>query len=134
MKRFIYIFFLFTIISCSSDDDNPGTDVNSSALGGKWNLVNISGGFLGVDHDFENGVIIWDFNENSKTITVTNNNTDTTINDILPTGTYPYSLMTIQGNQELFITEISRGNFELSGNEFIINEQFKDGMRIIFRR
>ncbi|WP_281986258.1 hypothetical protein [Aquimarina aggregata] len=128
----VYVVLILSMISCSNDDDS--NDAIASGLNGKWNLVNISGGFTGIDHDFANGTIVWDFNETNNMVTVTNNNTDTTISDILPSGTYSYSIVDKESIKELIVNDINRGTFEMTNDEFIINEQFRDGFRVVFRR
>ncbi len=136
MKYLTYTLFFLALLGCSNDDDAPVTipDVNVSGLDGKWNLVAVTGGFLGVDHIFEPGTIVWDFDETSKTIDVVNNNTDTTLEDGLSTGTYNYSIQTIEGNQELIVNEISIGNVKVINNRFTIDEQFRDGFLFSFQR
>ena len=134
MKHLLYILLFAITVGCSNDDDTSDPDISSSGLNGTWNLVNVLGGFVGIDHDFENGVIIWDFDENNNTVNITNNNTDNTIYDVLPTGTYTYSLVDIQGNQELVVGDRNLGNLEINDSEFTVNEQFRDGFRVTFRR
>ncbi|WP_132066066.1 MULTISPECIES: hypothetical protein [Aquimarina] len=137
MKHFIYVIFLFTIIGCSGDDDgapvNPPS--NPSGLTGIWNLVNVTGGFAGINDDFDKGVIVWDFDDTKKRVEVTNNNAaNSSTEDLFPTGIYTFSIITINGNKELIVNERNLGNFEITTNEFVVDEQFKDGFRYTFRR
>lgn len=137
MKHFICVVFLFVIIGCGSDDDvtpvNPPS--NPSGLIGIWNLVNVTGGFSGINDDFEKGVIVWDFDDTKKRVEVTNNNAaNSSTEDLFPTGVYTFSIVTINGNKELIVNERNLGNFEITTNEFIVDEQFKDGFRYTFRR
>jgi len=97
-------------------------------------MIAVSGGFIGTDHSFEKGVVVWDFDEATKTIAVTNTNTDTMLEDGLSSGTYNYSIETIQSIQELRINNNSIGNFQLGDNSFSIDEQFRDGFRYVFER
>ncbi len=133
MKHFIYILLFSIVLSCSNDDD-ASSDANNSGFNGKWNLTNVMGGFVGLDHDFPVGTIIWDVNEMSKSVTVTNTNTDTTIYDVLPTGVYEYTIETLGERQELTVKDRNLGTFELKTDEFTIDEQFKDGFRLTFKR
>ncbi|GAA4278772.1 hypothetical protein [Aquimarina mytili] len=136
MKYLTYILIFITLFSCKNDDDATVNipDVNTFGLEGKWNLVAVTGGFLGVDHIFESGTIVWDFDETSKIITVVNNNSDTNLEDSLPTGTYNYSIQTLDDVQELIINDISIGNLSLNNNTLIIDEQFRDGFLFTFQR
>ena len=59
---YLYIPFMFLLFSCTSDDDNQKTE---ATLNGSWHLVNISGGLVGVNDDFDTGLITWIFNENN---------------------------------------------------------------------
>ncbi|WP_109300816.1 hypothetical protein [Aquimarina sp. AU474] len=134
MKRLAYILLSFSILLGCSNDDDSNPEVVLSGLSGKWNLVNVNGGFVGVNHDFENGIIVWDFNETNNKVVITNSNTDDTIEDSFPTGTYNYSILEVQGNQELVVDNRNLGNFEISGSQFIVDENFRDGFRFTFSR
>ena len=81
-------------MNCKSDDDSHD---NSGTLQGEWSLVNVSGGLAGVDDNFDTGVIVWSFNQETLTLTVTNNNTEIVVYDGLPTGTYEYKVLTTDG-------------------------------------
>ncbi len=139
MSRLAFMLIFILIASCSNDDDNttsaPNPDIDSSGLDGKWSLIKVTGGFIGVDHAFKKGDIVWDFNETRQTITVVNTNTDETIEDGLSTGTYDYSINSIPGgSEELLINDSSYGNFERINSEISIDEQFRDGFRYVFER
>ncbi|MDY8135791.1 hypothetical protein [Aquimarina sp. 2201CG5-10] len=125
------LLLLFVFSGCSNDDDA----INFFSLDGTWDMVNVNGGFLGIDEDFANGTIIWDFDETNFTVTITNNNTNDEIYTILPTGTYPYSVTAFGGGQEFIINEMIIGNFGVnSNNEFVIDQQLRDGFKFTFRR
>ncbi|MDD5150489.1 MAG: carboxypeptidase-like regulatory domain-containing protein [Flavobacterium sp.] len=77
----------FIASSCSLDNwsskDEP--QINSS-----WILKNTSGGIAGINDNFNNGDVIWDFNRSNQTLTVTKK-VNTTGSGI-PAGTYSYTL------------------------------------------
>ncbi|WP_378174963.1 hypothetical protein [Aquimarina sp. SS2-1] len=131
MKRLYILLLSVMILSCSTDDD---TNNRSLGLQGEWNLVNIIGGFEGVDQDFEKGTIIWDFNETDGTITVTNNSTITDVYNGLPSGTYVYSVMDSGGSDELIVNDINLGTFTVTSIYLTIIPQFRDGFEIRFDR
>ncbi len=134
MKRALYITILAIVLGCSGDDDT-NVIIPLTGIDGVWNLINVTGGFVGTDHDFESGLITWDFEESSQTVTITNNNTDDTLEDSFPSGTYTYTIITAQGgNQEILVDGRNIGNFELTSNQFTIDETFRDGFRFTFRR
>ncbi|WP_299253550.1 hypothetical protein [uncultured Aquimarina sp.] len=53
MRNLYFLLISLVFISCSNDVHNP-----SVSLQGEWNLVNVTGGFTGIDQDFERGTII----------------------------------------------------------------------------
>ncbi|MFD2562118.1 hypothetical protein [Aquimarina rubra] len=132
MKRLYILLLSLLIISCSNDDDSTNNSLVD--LQGEWNLVNIIGGFEGIDQDFERGTIIWDFNETDGTITVTNNSTITDVYNGLPSGTYDYSVMDSGGSDELIVNDINLGTFTVTSINLTIIPQFRDGFEIRFDR
>ncbi len=137
MKYVIGILFFLSLFSCKNDDNEITVDVpdpNSLGIEGEWNLIAVTGGFLGVDHIFEAGTIVWNFDETSKTIDVVNNNTDNNLEDSLSTGTYNYSIQITNGVQELIVNEVSIGNLNIINTKFTIDEQFRDGFLYEFTR
>ncbi|MEH6534780.1 MAG: hypothetical protein V7719_00195 [Psychroserpens sp.] len=103
MKKYMYllVFALFAFACNNDDDSSPNND--EFMLNGPWSLINVSGGFAGIDDDYENGLIIWDFNLETQEVTVTNTNVELVIYDGLPTGTYDYSIETITGSNALIV-------------------------------
>ncbi len=137
MRYFVGILVFLFILSCKSDDDTPviiNPNVNSSGLQGKWSMIAVSGGFIGTDHTFAKDIVVWEFDDTSKTVKVTNNNTDNSLEDGLSTGTYNFSIRNAQDIQELIINDNSIGNFQLGNNTFSVDEQFRDGFRYVFER
>ncbi|WP_299443799.1 hypothetical protein [uncultured Aquimarina sp.] len=131
MRRLYFLMVFVVFISCSNDDDTNNTAIG---LQGEWNLVNITGGFAGVNQDFEKGTIIWDFNESDTMVTVTNNSTITGVYDGFPSGTYTYSIVAPADIDELVVNEINLGTFSTTSDSFTVNQQFRDGFEIRFER
>ena len=95
MKNILVVLCLTLVfLNCKSDDDSQE---NSATLQGEWSLVNVSGRLAGVDDNFDTGVIVWSFDQETFTLTVTNTNTETVVYDGLPTGTYDYKVLTTDG-------------------------------------
>ena len=130
MKRILFLLLVALFFSCSNDDDG------SSFIGlqGKWNLINVSGGFIGADNDFDKGIIVWEFDEISKQVVITNNNTEPGISDGLPTGTYSYSILPLNDVMELVVNEINLGVLEIRDQSFTLNELPRDGFVFSFER
>jgi hypothetical protein len=53
----IMILGIVFFTSCNNEDDS----IQTTNLNGTWNLKNVSGGFPGIDVDYENGIVTWQF-------------------------------------------------------------------------
>jgi len=106
---------------CSKDDDSD--PVPAANINGEWKLFNVSN-TSGIDDDFAPGVIKWTFNSNTNTVEVVNNNTDDTLESILPSGDYAYSLETNTSgtvcSQNFFIDSIDFGCYNLTATQLTI--------------
>ncbi|MEZ4971579.1 MAG: hypothetical protein R2814_18280 [Flavobacteriaceae bacterium] len=92
MKVYTIIPFLgliFALNGCSTE----GTLENNDKLHGTWNLINVSGGFAGVDEGMEKGQIVWKFDTDAGTLAISGINGPNNHYYGLPMGTYTYSLL-----------------------------------------
>lgn len=126
MKYYLVIACIsfFTLTNCSLDGvDNTQPQVIRIL----WNLRNVSGGVSGVDNDFASGKIVWEFNEITKKLTVSNTNTDTSIEDGLDSGTYTYAITEVGSDDYLSIAsnEVGKITITNSGNQLTINQNLK---------
>lgn len=126
---FLSLALIFSLLSCSNDDDNSPIGIE-----GEWNLTNIQGGFLGVDQDFDRGVVVWNFNPATEMVTVSNNYIGTDVSVGPASGTYPYIISAPADAEELIINEISLGVITISGTSFSLNELAIDGFKYTFNR
>ena len=117
LKSVILLFISFTFLSCSLGDNNNN---NNEVVLTQWNLIHVTGGIAGVDETFEIGDIIWFFDDTSGQLTVTNNNTDDTVQDGLDTGVYNYSFIDTGTNVFISINDIEFGALLIFSN----NQQF----------
>ena len=135
MKTTFYVFVLVLfLVSCNNNDDSiENTD---TTLEGSWSLVNASGGFAGVNDDFEVGLITWNFNQDNLELTVTNANTANVIFDGLHSGTYNYVFLTTTGEDvSLVINSISYDLTTLSSSELELDEGVAaDGFLLTFSK
>ena len=60
----LLIFALGFTTSCKNDNDLP----KATEIQGTWDLVNVSGGFAGVNCDYSQGEITWTFENNQLTV------------------------------------------------------------------
>lgn len=121
MKRnyAIVLTILFLIIAgCSKNTDKSGI----IPLNGRWNLVNVSGGFAGIDEEFEEGTIVWNFETATGTLTVENNNTSDALYDGLPSGSYTYSILSDDKNLFLYIDNIESGAIIISLGQLVLDQ------------
>ena len=91
---------ILVFTGCSTDNAHEKND----KLGGTWSLINVSGGFAGIDEDFEKEAIVWKFDTKDGTLIVANNDGSNAINNGLPTGTYTYSVLQ---EKDLFYLEVN---------------------------
>ena len=132
MKKSILTLTLLLLVlmpSCSND-----SSTNSNTVEGQWKLINVSGTFAGIDNDFAPGLITWDFNPTTQTVTVVNNN-DTELWDVFETGIYNYQIVDnpeFPCGEIIKIDGIEMGCFSISGNELVIDQSIADGFRLQF--
>jgi hypothetical protein len=121
MKYYILIAFLsfFTLTNCSVGNDNS----EPQTIRVLWNLENVSGGISGVDHDFNTGVIVWEFYIETSNLIVKNTNSDSSLEDGLNTGTYTFSTFAVGTDTYLKIGGNEVGSLTLVGdNTLVINQ------------
>jgi hypothetical protein len=118
-------------ISCDNNDDTSfiqeeSTTLNNSEIGISqaltWNLINLSGGFLGVDQDYKLDIIKWTFDTNNSILTVTNSNPENSTYNGLQQGRYQYRIHNFKGEAYLFIENYEYGIFILDKNSLLINQ------------
>ncbi len=146
----IALFIIFTELLVSCQKENLiDLDLNRKAttrlenlnqLSGTWTLITISGGFAGINENFQPNVITWQFSENNQLITVINNNPPTNaIYDGLPAGNYNYN-NTIQvncGNETVPLNIINsfESCYSISNDTLVINNnQIADGFKLTLVR
>jgi len=136
MRNLYVLLMVIVLCSCSNEDDTTVTDVlnPTSSIQGTWNLINISGGFAGINQDFEKGTIIWDFDESNGMVTITNNSTITGVYDGFASGTYTFSIVAPADIETLVVNDISLGFLTAITDNFSVSQQFRDGFQIRFER
>lgn len=119
MKIFLVSFFSFLLISSCSDSYDSVDDI----LNGTWNVANVSGGFAGMDQDFESGTITWTFDASSSMLTVANNNVLVdVIYDGLDSGTYSYSILKIDSKNHLVIDDQEFAGISFANELLFLNQ------------
>lgn len=128
----LLLLFSAFAISCNNDDDNP----YEPSISGTWSLTNISGGFAGVNTDFETGKILWVFDMDASTIHVVNNHPNgPAIYDGFETGDYSFELTEINGENQISIDGTLFGIYTVTSSELIIDQDAgSDGYVFSFHR
>mgnify|MGYP003393486961 FL=1 len=124
MKYSLIIAFIsfFALTNCSLDSVNNTQPQTTKIL---WHLNNVSGGPENVDIDFPANKVIWEFKETD--LEVNNSNTDTSIQDGLDTGIYPYEILSVGGFDYVKINsvEVGKATFSSDGSVLTINQNEK---------
>ncbi len=109
----IMIFGIVFFASCNNDDESNQVET----LSGIWNLKNISGGFPGVDVDYENAIVTWEFVPENQKLIVNNS--------VINTGPQSVYLPVQNGNYNYIITESNGKTFiQIEGYEIHTNNEY----------
>ena len=117
MKSIYFILFAIILFSCSGDDASQ--DNSDTALVEQFSLVNVSGGVDGIDHDFELGLITWQFDNANWILTVENNHIDTDVFDGLPSGTYDYQILSTTGEDAYLVIHDMNFSYKMTSSPSI---------------
>jgi len=120
--------------ACKNDDLSP----KKASINGIWNLKNVSGGFVGVDIDYTEGQVIWNFNPTNTTLIVEKNIVTTGPESIysgLDNGTYSYEIKTNGDTQTLYIDAIEHGLLMITDSTLSIDNGIaSDGFITLYER
>lgn len=133
MKPTVFLLCLaLTVMGCSNDDDANQNDNPQQSLKGSWTMVNIFGGFAGIDDDYEPGEIVWAFDEETNTLTVDNSveNDETIIASGFDSGTYDYHTETEEESDYLFVEASKFGEYYFNADTLVVDSNVgADGFR-----
>lgn len=134
MKKSIFILSILTLAllpSCSND-----SNANTDPIQGQWKLVNVKGTFAGINNNFAPGLITWDFNPITQTVTVVNNNTDPNAWAVLETGVYNYQFVNnpeLPCSQSLKIDGSVMGCYTVANDSLVIDQSIADGFAVTLK-
>jgi hypothetical protein len=114
---------LTSVTGCHSENDDPNSDYN---IDGQWNLTHVGGGIDGRDLNFDPGVIIWTFNENTGMVNIVNDSENGL--SVFQSGTYPFSIEDFGDHKTITINGMYFGSLEILQNQIHINQQVADGI------
>ncbi len=134
------VFLTNTSISCNTNDE----DVDALAkvvflreIEGLWNVDTISGRIAGITENFNEGDIIWNFEQATRTLTI---DVADGIEPPLVPGMFTYDILQSDGRSFLLINDLEQGQLLLSGSNLEIDQssmsegQFTDAFQINFSR
>ncbi|MEO9513726.1 MAG: hypothetical protein ABJN84_10475 [Flavobacteriaceae bacterium] len=137
MRISLIVLFTVLCISACSDRDDTIPDF----LHGSWDVQNISGGFAGIDQDFEAETVIWNFDSDTNILTVVNNHELVdVVYDGLDSGTYEYSILQVEDQNFLIIDEVEFAGFDFLTNQILLDQNKlstgtgADGFLLLFNR
>jgi len=132
IKLFISLICFFTLVTNCSDDTDITTE--EEAINVPWSLKSVVGGLAGTNDTFAMGTILWTFDDSSNTLIVVNNNTEEVIYDGLETGSYNYTITTIDGSDYLIVDEdYNLGRMEYINSELTLDNGIPlDGLFLTF--
>ena len=91
MKNLVlFLGLALSFVATSCNVDNLSSFEDQAQINSSWVLKNTSGGIAGINDNFNNGDVIWDFNGANQTLKVTKK--INTTGSGIPAGTYNYSL------------------------------------------
>jgi len=131
------LFFLGLVLftGCSNDDDNSSQ--TKVPINGIWNLKNVNGGFSPINIDYNQGEVLWTFNQTNSMLIVENNILTTGPEDIyagIDSGSYSYTIEIDGETQTLLIDGAERGFLIFSDGNLEINDSAADGFVSEFER
>ena len=112
-----------TVAGCDPENIDILTDYD---INGQWNLTHVGGGIDGRDLNFEPGIIIWTFNENTGMVSIDNNSGNGL--SVFQSGTYSFLIEDIDSQRTLTIDGVLFDNFETSQDQIFISQQYADGI------
>lgn len=101
--------------------DDIHTSPQDQSLNGTWKLINLSGGFAGLDENYPSGTITWTFNSHNQTLII-DNNQPTSKSFIFDSGTYNYSIIEMNTQKYLKIDNEEYGELTILSHELIIDQ------------
>lgn len=118
-------------LSCSQDPEG-------NTLNGSWRLTNATV-TDGPSLEYENGEVIWTFNESSKTLRVQNNILTTEPENVfsgLATGNYNYNIVSEGEKSYLYVEGTAQGAYANTGENLVISTEASENNNLtkVFKR
>ncbi|PCI11759.1 MAG: hypothetical protein COB73_01340 [Flavobacteriaceae bacterium] len=124
--RILTLLLSFSLfLSCNNNDNS----IQNETIIGIWNLKNVSGGFPGVDIDYEN--VLWKFVSETNVLIVESsliNNGPQSVYLPLQSGNYNYSLTELNGKTFIIIEGFrifnngEYGRYKINDNNLMIDQ------------
>ncbi|MFL1013677.1 hypothetical protein [Flavisericum labens] len=130
------VFLLLT--NCSLNNNNKDESREITVV--FWHLTNTTGGLAGVDNQFSQDTVVWNFNDVNGTLNVQNRNTDDTKQSGLESGLFNFSLIAKGSEDFLVVNGNELGKITVEDSTFILNEnhtsqgEIADGFIYTFKK
>ena len=126
----LFCAFCISITGCSKEESNSDPLINGGLVG-TWNTINTSGGFAGINCDYQPGEIVWVFDaEDNLTITYNVINTSALCGGQelgMVTSEYKYGILSSNDKKFLLLDDNERGEIIVSTTEFILDQNSYSG-------
>lgn len=129
---------MLSVVLVGCGDTHSSVEVDP--MYGTWNLLHISGGFVGLDQDFEKGSIVWEFDDGQQSLTVINNASSDVMYTGLDTASYRYSVFVANGSSYLRINDVEFGGIALFNSKMVVDQNLgsqgngADGFVLVLKR
>lgn len=123
MRIVISLFIISLLASCQKEQ----VFNFESNLEGSWDLINISGGFIGANCDLQEGIVVWSFDGSQLEIENNDPSGEAPCSGVL-WGTFNYAILEQNGKRFLLIDGNESGSINVEDNEMTINQnEFSTG-------
>lgn len=113
--------------------DEPLLYLVDTNLAGTWTLMNVNGGLLGTNVDFNSGDITWTFD--AQEVMIESNNSDIQNYTGIENGTYDYEIKLRNYEPYLSINQVNLGRItEINSNSLVIDNRPVDGFQFTLRK
>ena len=133
LKSYLSIASLVFIFGACSTENDPGP---TGVIDGAWSLKNVSGGFAGINIDYDHKSVVWTFNQQIGILQVENLIDSTGPEDIhakLNSGTYDFSIKSENDADVLYINNSKMGKVIVLGTTFYLDDEIAaDGFMMEF--
>lgn len=124
MKPLLSTLSLILILVFASNCKNSTSSIEET-INGSWNLKTMTGGFMGLNNNFQDGEVVWTFDEGANTLVIEVNILSTIPTETyygLGSGNYSYEIQQESGIMTLYADDSKVGIISFSDKELILDD------------